>query len=80
MFDDTNSKDKKVSDGVIQEINFDDNIKIPPGDEVAIDGPNKIIILNPNSVSLASNRIMKKFRKQRQKGSLKKNLKNLLNG
>ena len=40
MFDDTNSKDiKKVFDEVIEEINFSDNIEIPPDDEVAVDGP-----------------------------------------
>ena len=75
LFDDTNSKDiKKVSDGVIEEINFGDNIEIPSDDEVAVDEPKKIkIIPNPNGVRLASNRIIKKYRKQRQKGSLKKN-------
>ena len=33
LFDDTDSKDiKKVSDGVIKEINFGDNIEIPSDD------------------------------------------------
>ena len=74
LFDDTDSKGiKKVSDGVIEEINFGDNIEIPSDDEVAVDEPKKIkIIPNPNGVRLASNRIIKKYRKQRQKGSLKK--------
>ena len=84
LFDDTNSKDiKKVSDGVIKEINFDDNIEIPSDDKVAIDGPKKIkIIPKSNSVHLASNSIIKKNQKQRQKGSLKKKkqIKYLLNG
>ena len=39
---------------------------------MAVDGPNKIIILNLSSVSLASNRIVKKIWKQRQKGKKKK--------
>ena len=40
---------------------------------MAVDEPKKIkIIPNPNGVRLASNRIIKKYRKQRQKGSLKK--------
>ena len=74
MFDDTDSKDiKKVSDGAIKKINFGDNIETPSDDEVALDGLKKIkIIPNPNSVRLASNRIIKKYQKQRQKGSLKK--------
>ena len=32
---------KKVSNGVIKEINFGDNIEIPSDDEVAIGGPKK---------------------------------------
>ena len=74
LFDDTDSKDiKKVSDGAIKKINFGDNIETPSDDEVALDGLKKIkIIPNPNSVRLASNRIIKKYQKQRQKGSLKK--------
>ena len=40
---------------------------------MAVDGPKIIkVILSPNSVRLASNRVIKKYRKQRQKGSLKK--------
>ena len=40
---------------------------------MAVDGPKIIkVILNTNSVRLASNRVIKKYRKQRQKGSLKK--------
>ena len=40
MFDETDSKDvKKVSDGVITEINFGDNIEILSDNEVAVDGP-----------------------------------------
>ena len=40
---------------------------------MAIDGPKKIkIISNPNSICLAFHRIIKKYQKQRQKGSLKK--------
>ena len=40
LFDDTDSKNiKKVSDGVIKKINFDNNIEIPSDDEMAIDGP-----------------------------------------
>ena len=43
---------------------------------MAIDGPKKIkIISNPNSICLAFHRIIKKYQKQRQKGSLK-NIKN----
>ena len=38
---------------------------------VAIDGSKKKIP-NPNNIRLASNRIIKKYRKQRQKGGLKK--------
>ena len=42
LFDDTDSKNiKKVSDGVIKKINFDNNIEIPSDDEMAIDGPKK---------------------------------------
>ena len=67
LFDDTDSKDiKKVSDGAIKKINFGDNIETPSDDEVALDGLKKIKII------LASNRIIKKFQKQRQKVSLKK--------
>ena len=40
LSDDTDSKDiKNVSDGVIKEINFGNNIEIPSDDEVAVDGP-----------------------------------------
>ena len=46
-------------------MNFGDNIETPSDDEVALDGLKKIKII------LASNRI-KKYQKQRQKGSLKK--------
>ena len=42
LFEDTDSKDiKKVSDGVIEKVNFGDNIEIPSDDEVAIDGSKK---------------------------------------
>ena len=69
LFDDTNSKDiKKVSDGVIKEINFNDNIEIPSDDKVAIDGPKKIkIIPKSNSVHLASNSIIKKIKSKDKK-------------
>ena len=61
----TRSKNvKRVSNGVMEEINFDDNIEILSDDEVAVDGPKKIkIIPNPNSLCLASNRIIRKYRK-----------------
>ena len=75
MFDDTDSKDiKNVSNSVIEEINFGDSIEIPFDNEVAIDGPKKIKkrISNPNSICFASNKIIKKYRKQRQKRSLEK--------
>ena len=44
----------------MEEINFGQNIEIPSGDEVAVDGPKTIkVILNPNTVRLASNRVIK---------------------
>ena len=64
LFDNTHSTDKtkKVSDGVFEKINFGDTVEIPSDDEVAVDGPKKIIpIPNPNSIRLASNRIIKKY-------------------
>ena len=76
LFDDTDSKDiKNVSNSVIEEINFGDSIEIPFDNEVAIDGPKKIKkrISNPNSICFASNRIIKKYRKQRQKKKFGKN-------
>ena len=55
-------KTKKVSDGVFEKINFGDTVEIPSDDEVAVDGPKKIKpIPNPNSIRLASNRIIKKY-------------------
>ena len=40
---------------------------------MAVDGPKIIkVILNPNSVRLASNRVIKKYQKKKQKGSKKK--------
>ena len=49
------------------------NIEFPSDDQVTIDRSKKVkIITNPNSVCLSSNRIIKEYRKQRQKGSLKK--------
>ena len=48
----------------MEEINFDDNIEILSDDEVAVDGLKKIkTIPNPNSLCLASNRIIRKYRK-----------------
>ena len=69
LFDDTDSKDiKKVSDSVIKEINFDDNIEIPSDDEMAVYGPKKIkIIPKSNSAHLASNSIIKKIKSKDKK-------------
>ena len=51
MFDDTDSKDIKiVTDGVIEEMNFDDNIEIPSDDEVAVKEKKKKKIPKPNSI------------------------------
>ena len=82
LFDDSNSKDiKKVSYSVIKEIHFGDNIQIPSNDEVAIDGPkNGKIIPNPNSILVASNRIIKNIESKDKKEVSKKQIKNLLNG
>ena len=68
LFDDSDSKGiRKVSDGVIEEINFGSNIEIP-SDEVTVDGPKQIkVIPNPNSIRLASNRITRKISKARAK-------------
>ena len=68
LFDDSDSKViRKVSDGVIEEINFGSNIEIP-SDEVTVDGPKQIkVIPNPNSIRLASNRITRKISKARAK-------------
>ena len=77
LFDDSDSKGiRKVSDGVIEEINFGSNIEIP-SDEVTVDGPKQIkVIPNPNSIRLASNRITRKISKARAKRkSEKKNKK-----
>ena len=42
---------------------------------MAVDGPKKIkIIPNPNSICLSSNKIIKKYRKQRQKRKSEKNI------
>ena len=75
LFDDTDSKDmKKVSDSVIKEINFDDNIEIPSDDKMAVDGPKKIkIIPKSNSAHLASNSIIKKIKSKDKKEVWKKN-------
>ena len=81
LFDDSDSKGiRKVSDGVIEEINFGSNIEIP-SDEVTVDGPKQIkVIPNPNSIRLASNRITRKISKARAKRKSEKKTKNLLNG
>ena len=64
---------KKVSNGVIKEINFGDNIEIPSDDEVAIGGPKKMkIIPNPNIVHLVSNRIIKNVKSEYKKEVWKK--------
>ena len=60
MFDDTDSKDIKiVTDGVIEEMNFDDNIEIPSDDEVAVDAPKKKKF--PSQIAYTSNRIVEKY-------------------
>ena len=61
MFDDTDSKDIKiVTDGVIEEMNFDNNIEIPSDDEVAVDGPKKKKKF-PSQIAYTSNRIVGKY-------------------
>ena len=56
---------KKVSNGVIKEINFGVNIEISSDDEVTIGGPKKMkIIPNPNIVRLVSNRIIKNIKSE----------------
>ena len=60
MFDDTDSKDIKiVTDGVIEEMNFDNNIEIPSDDEMAVDGPKKKKF--PSQIAYTSNRIVGKY-------------------
>ena len=60
-----------ISDNAIETINLiDGNV---PFADLATDAPKKVkIITDPNRIPLAFNRIMKKYQRQRQKGSLKK--------
>ena len=60
-----------ISDDAIETINLIDG-DVPFAD-LATDAPKKVkIITDPNRICLAFNRIMKKYPRQRQKGSLKK--------
>lgn len=60
-----------ISDDAIETINLIDG-DVPFAD-LATDAPKKVkIITDPNRIRLAFNRIMKKYQRQRQKGSLKK--------
>ena len=70
----------KTEDIYIEENLFDDTHSQIDKD-VLTKWTKKKKIPNPNSVRLASNRIIKKYQKQRPKGSLKrKQIKNLLTG
>ena len=71
----------KTEDIYIEDNLFDDTHSQIDQDVLTKWTKKKKKIPNPNSVRLASNRIIKKYRKQRQKGSLKrKQIKNLLSG
>lgn len=60
-----------ISDDAIETINLIDGDA--PFADLATDASKKVkIITDPNRIRLAFNRIMKKYQRQRQKGSLKK--------
>ena len=53
----------------IETITIDDDINIPSDDRIAIDRPKKIkIITDPNRLRLASDRIKKKYFREKSKG------------
>ena len=75
LLDNNDSKDiKKVCDNIIETINLIDNdVPFVEVDELATDAPKKVkSVANPNRIRLASNRILKKYQKQKQIGNLKK--------
>ena len=52
----------------IETINFANDIKIPSDDGLANDAPKKIKIINkPDSLNIASNKVMKKYIRQKSK-------------
>ena len=57
----------------IETITIEDDIDIPSDDGIAIDVPKKVkVITNPNRLRLVSNRIKKKYVRQKSKGIFKK--------
>ena len=57
----------------VETITIEDGIDIPSGDSIAIDALKKVkIITDPNRLHLATNRIKKKYLRQKSKGTLKK--------
>ena len=57
----------------VETITIEDGIYIPLGDSIAIDALKKVkIITDPNRLHLATNRIKKRYLRQKSKGTLKK--------
>lgn len=81
MFDNTDSKDMKdVSNGVNEEIGFANGDDIVLVDDVAINGSKKIKNPNPNSIRLASNRILKNVKSKDKKVIKKEQTRKPVNG
>ena len=81
MFDNTDSKDMKdVSSGVNEEIGFANGDDIVLVDDVAINGSKKIKNPNPNSIRLASNRILKNVKSKDKKVIKKEQTRKPVNG
>ena len=71
LFENNDSQDiKNISSDLIETIGFSDNIGISSDNELATDAPKKVnIITHPNRARIESRRILKKYQKQRQKGT-----------
>ena len=81
MIDNTDSKDMKyVSNGVNEEIGFANGDDIVLVDDVAINGSKKIKNPNPNSIRLASNRILKNVKSKDKKVIKKEQTRKPVNG
>ena len=83
LFDNNDSQDIKNISGVVTEtIVLSGDIEIPSNNELATDAPEKTNIIStyPNRTRIESRRILKKYQKQQQKGNLKKQINQQVNG
>ena len=83
LFDNNDSQDiKNISGDVIETIVLSGDIEVPSNNELATDAPEKTNIIStyPNRTCIESCRILKKYQKQQQKGNLKKQINQQVNG